>query len=116
MFMSILLYVSDSLPYCAALATVKECYSCVSEQKETESLGALRSRVLACLSLASVKELSSIVFPAVATGILGYPAEKEARTVLSATREFFTRMPFSSLKRVTFVCHRGNLEVAKVRV
>ena len=75
----------------------------------------MRSRVQACLCLASVKGLSSIVFPAVATGTLRYPADKEARTVLWAARDFFTCMPHSTLKHVTFVCHRQNLPVVKVR-
>ena len=92
-----------------------ECYSHVCQQNETELLEALRSRVEACLCMASIKELSSIVFPALATGTLCYPADKEARTVLKATREFFAQMPHSSLKWVTFVCYHKNLSVAKVK-
>ena len=67
-----------------------------------------------CLGLASLKNLQSLVLPALATGTLGYPPEAEADTVLEATKEFFRQMPHSSLKRVTYVAYKGNPWVAKV--
>ncbi|XP_076460806.1 uncharacterized protein LOC143293609 isoform X2 [Babylonia areolata] len=85
-----------------------------TKKEETQGLlRALRSRVEACLCLASIKGFSSIVFPALATGKLQYPPEIEASTVLETTKEFFKNMPHSSLRKITFVAYKKNRAVAK---
>ncbi|KAK7109396.1 uncharacterized protein [Littorina saxatilis] len=81
---------------------------------EETLLEGLRSRVEACLRMASVLGLKSIAFPALATGNLRYPANKEAKTVLQTTKDFFAHMPHSSLQHVTFVCYDKNMDVAKI--
>ncbi len=48
----------------------------------------LKNAVLNSLKLARSKRLESVAFPAISTGIFGYPADKCARIMLEVTREF----------------------------
>ena len=48
----------------------------------------LKNATLNSLKLARSKRLESIAFPAISTGIFGYPIDKCARIMLRATREF----------------------------
>jgi O-acetyl-ADP-ribose deacetylase len=54
------------------------------------------------LSLASEIDITTIAFPALSTGIFGYPVEAAARIATAATREELER--FSSIERVVFCC------------
>lgn len=60
----------------------------------------LRSATLASLRLAQDNSLKSISFPAVSTGIFGYPVEKCAEIMLSTTIDFLKSG--GNLKRVVF--------------
>jgi O-acetyl-ADP-ribose deacetylase (regulator of RNase III) len=55
------------------------------------------------LELADAKDLHSIAFPGISTGIFGYPKEAAARIAVSTVREFF-REP-RTLAEVTFCCY-----------
>jgi O-acetyl-ADP-ribose deacetylase (regulator of RNase III) len=53
-----------------------------------------------CLTLAEAEGLESIAFPAISTGIFGYPLEAASRIAVSTVKEHAER----SLRRVRFVC------------
>jgi O-acetyl-ADP-ribose deacetylase (regulator of RNase III) len=52
------------------------------------------------LRLAEENRLESIAFPAISTGIFGYPPEAAARVAVDVVRQFAS----SSVKLVRFVC------------
>lgn len=62
------------------------------------------------LSIARDKELRSIAFPAISTGIFGYPLRQAAELALQTTRAHLAAG--SSLREVVFCCYaRPDLEV-----
>ncbi len=62
----------------------------------------LRSAIRSSLELAKKHELKSISFPAISTGIFGYPLKNAAREMLSETLQFLRENP-GELKLVQFV-------------
>jgi O-acetyl-ADP-ribose deacetylase (regulator of RNase III) len=60
----------------------------------------LKAAISGSLRLADHLELSSIAFPAISTGIFGFPKERAAGIILSAIRDYLTHNPTSSLKQV----------------
>jgi O-acetyl-ADP-ribose deacetylase (regulator of RNase III) len=54
------------------------------------------------LELAEAHGISSIAFPAISTGIYGYPKEEAARVALTSVRETLTKA--ASVQRVIFCC------------
>ena len=54
------------------------------------------------LSLAAAKQLASIAFPCISTGIFGYPPEQAAKVAVASVRDFL-RAP-CSLQEVVFCC------------
>ena len=55
------------------------------------------------LRLAAEKQLRSIAFPNISTGVYGYPKDKAAEVAIKATREFLQQHD-TSLQSITFVC------------
>jgi O-acetyl-ADP-ribose deacetylase (regulator of RNase III) len=55
------------------------------------------------LALAAEKQLASIAFPCISTGIYGYPPEQAAEVAIAVVRDFL-RTP-SSLREVIFCCY-----------
>ena len=55
------------------------------------------------LRIASEKQLKSIAFPNISTGVYGYPKEKAAEVAVRATTEFLQQHD-TSLQSITFVC------------
>ncbi len=55
---------------------------------EQDADGKLRNATMNSLKIAQDKEIGSIAFPAISTGIFGYPVDKCARIMLSATHFF----------------------------
>ena len=53
-----------------------------------------------CLTLAEAEGLESIAFPAISTGIFGYPLEAASRIAVGTVRDHSA----GSLRRVRFVC------------
>jgi O-acetyl-ADP-ribose deacetylase len=58
------------------------------------------------LEIATQHELSSIAFPAISTGIYGYPMEAAARVAVSTVKEFARGSV--SLREVIFFCFSAN--------
>jgi len=57
------------------------------------------------LKLADEAGLRSIAFPAISTGLYGYPPEAAAEVAVEAARRFFSENSFSSsLEQIRFVC------------
>jgi O-acetyl-ADP-ribose deacetylase (regulator of RNase III) len=57
------------------------------KQSEQESDALLRQAIRSCLTLAEEKALSSIAFPAISTGIYGFPLERAALLMLKETAD-----------------------------
>jgi O-acetyl-ADP-ribose deacetylase (regulator of RNase III) len=60
----------------------------------------LADAVSGSLALADQLDLSSISFPAISTGIFGFPKDQAARVMYSAMRKYFEQHPGSGLQRV----------------
>jgi O-acetyl-ADP-ribose deacetylase (regulator of RNase III) len=60
----------------------------------------LTAAVAGSLRLADQLGLSSIAFPAISTGIFGFPKERAANVIYSAISAYFTQQPSSSLQLV----------------
>jgi O-acetyl-ADP-ribose deacetylase (regulator of RNase III) len=72
----------------------------------------LEVAVTGALGLADRLNLASIAFPAISTGIYGFPKERAARISLNAIRKYFTHYPGSGLRQVRLVLFdRPTLEV-----
>jgi len=63
----------------------------------------LHGSVTAALSLAHEKGLSSIAFPAISTGIYGYPKKEGARVILQAIEEFVDTHDATSLTDIRLI-------------
>ncbi|MBC5995058.1 O-acetyl-ADP-ribose deacetylase [Pontibacter cellulosilyticus] len=55
------------------------------------------------LRIASEKQLRSIAFPNISTGVYGYPKGKAAEVAVSATKDFLQHHD-TNLQSITFVC------------
>ncbi|KLO14154.1 A1pp-domain-containing protein [Schizopora paradoxa] len=63
----------------------------------------LASCYLTCLELAVQHGLRTVAFPAISTGIYGYPLEEATHVALASTRQFLYSKAGRQLKRVVFV-------------
>jgi len=54
-------------------------------------------------SLDLASEYGSIAFPAISTGVYGYPAPAAARVAVAAIRDWITRHPATALRRITLI-------------
>ena len=63
----------------------------------------LAAAVTGSLQVADELKLSSIAFPAISTGIFGFPKERAAGIIFKAIKEYFTEQPNSGLKTVKLV-------------
>jgi O-acetyl-ADP-ribose deacetylase (regulator of RNase III) len=63
----------------------------------------LAAAVRGSLDAASRLKLKSIAFPAISTGIFGFPRDRAARVILSAVRDWNTRNPQSGIATVRMV-------------
>jgi O-acetyl-ADP-ribose deacetylase len=60
----------------------------------------LSTTIRGSLQLADRLELASIAFPAISTGIFGFPKERAARIFLETLQDYFAAKPSSGLKLV----------------
>jgi O-acetyl-ADP-ribose deacetylase (regulator of RNase III) len=63
----------------------------------------LHSAVVGSLELANKLNLASVAFPAISTGIFGFPKERAARIILEAIRSYFARPAGSTVGLVRIV-------------
>ena len=77
------------------------------EEGEAELLA---SAYRSAIRLASERGLSSIAFPAISTGIYGYPLAQATPAAVSAVRE--SAEPGSTVERVVFACFSPEVELA----
>jgi len=64
----------------------------------------LASCYRACLTLAAERQLESVDFPSISTGVYGYPVPLAAPVALRAIMDFLAEHPYP--RRVRLVCHR----------
>lgn len=60
----------------------------------------LRACYRNCMALAESRELESIAFPAISTGVYGYPLREAAEIAISEVRAFSTK----AVRRVVYAC------------
>ena len=65
----------------------------------------LRSAILGSLKLAEKLELASIAFPAISTGIFGFPVDLAAGVFYTAVQDYFHSSPSSSVRLVRIVLY-----------
>ena len=63
----------------------------------------LSAAVWGSLMLADQLSLASIAFPAISTGIFGFPKKRAASVILSAMQDYFTNNSASGLRQVSLV-------------
>jgi O-acetyl-ADP-ribose deacetylase (regulator of RNase III) len=68
-------------------------------QGEADALASCYRR---CLELANEHALTSLAFPAISTGIYGYPSDQAAKIAVTAVREFVRRP--GTISEVIFCC------------
>ena len=68
---------------------------------EVHEVKKLRNAAIKSLQRAEEKELKSIAFPAISTGIFGFPLKLAAETLLTAVWQYISRE--SGIKTVTFI-------------
>ena len=73
------------------------------DQEEKDAL--LLSCYKRSLEIAETKELSSIAFPNISTGVFHFPKERAAKLVLNYLQDYFRSNPTSSLKVIKLVCY-----------
>jgi len=57
---------------------------------------------LRCLELAAEKQLKTIAFPAISTGVYGFPKERATRIAVTTVKDFLQQN--NSINQVVFVC------------
>ncbi len=68
----------------------------------------LRSAVINSLQKANSLKLRNIAFPAISTGIFGYPLKEAARVLLRTAHDFLQEHPESTVKEIFFVLYDKN--------
>jgi O-acetyl-ADP-ribose deacetylase (regulator of RNase III) len=63
----------------------------------------LRSAVIECLKLGVLLKLGHLAFPAISTGVYGYPMHNAAEVMLRAVADFLDAQPEGCLRRISFV-------------
>jgi O-acetyl-ADP-ribose deacetylase (regulator of RNase III) len=53
--------------------------------------------------------LKSIAFPAISTGIFGFPKTRAAKVILSAIRDYFAAQPDSGLRQVRLTLYDSSM-------
>ena len=59
-----------------------------------------------CLKLADERGMNSIAFPAIGTGVLGFPADRVARLLYETIHEYDTNHPVTGISSVLLVVYQ----------
>jgi O-acetyl-ADP-ribose deacetylase (regulator of RNase III) len=68
-----------------------------------DEAGLLAACYRSSLELADRRQLGSLAFPCISTGVYGYPADAAAKIAVATVREFIARP--TSLREIIFCCH-----------
>lgn len=68
-----------------------------------------------CLNHVHKNRLSSVAFPALGTGNLGYPRETVAKEMFSIVHNFGSNNPSTSVNDVRFVLYDRDVDTVKVQ-
>uniref|UniRef100_A0A8C5RBE9 Poly [ADP-ribose] polymerase n=1 Tax=Leptobrachium leishanense TaxID=445787 RepID=A0A8C5RBE9_9ANUR len=71
--------------------------------------------VSVCLNTAAARRMNSIAFPAIGTGIMGFPKAKVAAIMFDEILSFSSRIKLQSLQEVHLVLHPSDAESIKVK-
>jgi O-acetyl-ADP-ribose deacetylase (regulator of RNase III) len=72
----------------------------------------IREATTKSISIADNSGCESIAFPALATGVGGFPADECARVMINAARDYARQHPETRIKRVIFILFTaGDLQV-----
>lgn len=72
-------------------------------QEEEDPIGKLKETYSNALFVADEKGLTSLAFPAISTGVFGFPFEEAALAAMEGVRDTLDRL--SSLRRIRFVLY-----------
>uniref|UniRef100_A0A8C5R8V6 Poly [ADP-ribose] polymerase n=1 Tax=Leptobrachium leishanense TaxID=445787 RepID=A0A8C5R8V6_9ANUR len=75
----------------------------------------LQEIVSVCLNTAAARRMNSIAFPAIGTGIMGFPKAKVAAIMFDEILSFSSRIKLQSLQEVHLVLHPSDAESIKVK-
>jgi O-acetyl-ADP-ribose deacetylase (regulator of RNase III) len=62
----------------------------------------LASCYRSCFQIVEARDLSTVAFPAISTGVYGFPMDRATRIALTETKAFLSRN--TSVEKVVFVC------------
>ncbi|CAG2206177.1 BACH1 [Mytilus edulis] len=88
-------------------------HGALPQWKETGALTILQTFMKNCLTTANSNGYTSIAFPALGTGSLGFPRDIVAREMFSSVEEFARDNPTSSVSDVRFVVYGGDSSTIK---
>ncbi|CAC5387435.1 BRIP1 [Mytilus coruscus] len=88
-------------------------HGALPQWKETGALTILQTFMKKCLTTANSDGFTSIAFPALGTGSLGFPRDIVAREMFSSVEEFARNNPTSSVSDVRFVVYGGDSSTIK---
>ena len=69
-----------------------------------------------CLNRANSDKMSSINFPAIATGGLQYPPNVVGNIMVKEIKEFRDIYPKSKLRNITIICKPDDVQVIQVHI
>ncbi len=91
---------AGSLPCRYVIHAVGPIWQSDAQANARRADGDLSGAVHGSLKLADQLGLASIAFPAISTGIFGFPKQRAAGVILAAVLEYFQNNPASGLKQV----------------
>lgn len=68
-----------------------------------------------CLEAANGSSYTTLVFPAMGTGQLGYPRDQVAEMMYQTVIDFDRKSAGPNLKHIKFICFPGDLETCEVK-
>jgi len=89
--------------HAAAMGYTKEDQDVPKRAGTATSDTIIRDATLNSLRRAEERQLSSLAFPALGTGVAGFPINDCARVMIGAVRDYAAENPTSTIQRVVFV-------------
>ena len=89
--------------HAAAMGYTKEDAAVPKQPGTASSAAIIRDATLNSLRRAEERQLKSLAFPALGTGVAGFPLEQCAEVMSGAVRDYAATHPDSAIERVVFV-------------